>query len=205
MLPFKADDTYYIAKTGKADFVFPSHLSKGARNLLSRLMTPNPKKRITISEIYEDEWFKVGFIKETIQKIVLSDDDDSTIILTEPVMDTKEKIEKKPINAFELSSYFLNQENLTNYKGTCFILPGTNEKLTNSIEDILKDMKLKYDKKLDGFRAHDVSDEFIMTFSIDIVPILGDFCLVQARKTRGSAFKFVGTYNTFTQKCQKIK
>jgi serine/threonine protein kinase len=209
MLPFKAEDTYYIAKTGKADFVFPSHLSAEAKRLLMRLMTPNPKKRITLAEVYEDEWFKVGFIKHDIQKVILDEndkDDKDFFVATEPVMETKEKVhEKKPINALELSSMFMNQEYMTNFKGSTFILPGKFKETMTRMDEILKEMKVKSDSKGTAFRVNQSGEDGMMSFHIELTPIVGEFVLVQCRKTRGSAFRFLECYQEFSHKCRTLK
>ncbi|KAH9324048.1 hypothetical protein KI387_004226, partial [Taxus chinensis] len=48
-------------KIFKSDFKCPTWLSAGARNLIKRILDPNPKTRITIPEIIENEWFKQGY------------------------------------------------------------------------------------------------------------------------------------------------
>lgn len=61
-LPF--DDELIPAlfkKISNGVYTLPHDLSQGAKNLLTRMLVVNPLNRITIHEIMEDEWFKVGF------------------------------------------------------------------------------------------------------------------------------------------------
>lgn len=61
-LPF--DDELIPAlfkKISNGVYTLPHDLSQGAKNLLTRMLVVNPLNRITIHEIIEDEWFKVGF------------------------------------------------------------------------------------------------------------------------------------------------
>ncbi|KAK5792038.1 hypothetical protein PVK06_033151 [Gossypium arboreum] len=48
-------------KIWEASFSCPSWFSSGARNLIKRILNPNPLIRITILEILQDEWFKKGY------------------------------------------------------------------------------------------------------------------------------------------------
>jgi carbon catabolite-derepressing protein kinase len=59
-LPFE-DDTMkgLFDKIEKGEYEVPSHFSKTAKKLISKMLIVNPKKRITMKEILEDEWFKV--------------------------------------------------------------------------------------------------------------------------------------------------
>ncbi|XP_016708532.1 CBL-interacting serine/threonine-protein kinase 21 isoform X2 [Gossypium hirsutum] len=45
-------------KIWEASFSCPSWFSSSARNLIKRILDPNPLTRITIPEILQDEWFK---------------------------------------------------------------------------------------------------------------------------------------------------
>lgn len=45
----------------KGDAPIPKWLSQGAKNLIKRILDPNPQTRITMAEIKEDEWFKQNY------------------------------------------------------------------------------------------------------------------------------------------------
>ncbi|XP_010087067.2 CBL-interacting protein kinase 2 [Morus notabilis] len=48
-------------KIGKADYKCPNWFSHEARKLLSRILNPNPNKRILIARIMENPWFRKVF------------------------------------------------------------------------------------------------------------------------------------------------
>lgn len=49
-----------FARIQKASFAFPSNvsISKPFKDLVSRLLVPNPRERLQLSEIQEHEWYK---------------------------------------------------------------------------------------------------------------------------------------------------
>eukprot|EP00250_Pteridium_aquilinum_P015917 c22837_g1_i3 orf=236-1531(-) len=60
-LPFDEYNTLDLyKKIEEADFTFPSWFPEGAKNIVTRILDANPKTRMTMSEVLEDEWFKVG-------------------------------------------------------------------------------------------------------------------------------------------------
>eukprot|EP00252_Welwitschia_mirabilis_P005696 TRINITY_DN1622_c0_g1_i1.p1 TRINITY_DN1622_c0_g1~~TRINITY_DN1622_c0_g1_i1.p1 ORF type:complete len:424 (-),score=42.40 TRINITY_DN1622_c0_g1_i1:501-1772(-) len=61
-LPF--DDTslgILYQKIIRGDYACPEWISAGARNLITKILNPNPNTRISSTEIVEDEWFKEGY------------------------------------------------------------------------------------------------------------------------------------------------
>ncbi|OIT29985.1 PREDICTED: CBL-interacting serine/threonine-protein kinase 1-like [Nicotiana attenuata] len=49
-------------KIFKGDVHIPKWLSVGAKNLIKRILDPNPRTRITMAEIKIDEWFKQDYV-----------------------------------------------------------------------------------------------------------------------------------------------
>ncbi|KAG7901005.1 hypothetical protein KL907_004449 [Ogataea polymorpha] len=79
-LPF--DDELIPAlfkKISNGVYTLPHDLSPGAKNLLTKMLVVNPLNRITIKEIMEDEWFKVGLpeylLKDVATEKKVSPDD----------------------------------------------------------------------------------------------------------------------------------
>ncbi|XP_019084752.1 PREDICTED: pentatricopeptide repeat-containing protein At5g21222 [Camelina sativa] len=61
-LPFEDSSlTTLYKKISSAEFSFPTWPSSGAKNLIVRILDPNPITRITIPEILEDVWFKKDY------------------------------------------------------------------------------------------------------------------------------------------------
>ncbi|GAV27551.1 protein kinase [Pichia membranifaciens] len=73
-------------KISNGVYTLPHDLSPGAKNLLTRMLVVNPLNRITIHEIMEDEWFKVGlpeYLKQSAlieNKILTAEDIDDDIV-----------------------------------------------------------------------------------------------------------------------------
>eukprot|EP01091_Cochliopodium_minus_P009648 TRINITY_DN2417_c0_g1_i1.p1 TRINITY_DN2417_c0_g1~~TRINITY_DN2417_c0_g1_i1.p1 ORF type:complete len:446 (-),score=129.83 TRINITY_DN2417_c0_g1_i1:26-1363(-) len=75
ILPFQCENEIdLVSKILKADFSFCSWFSENLKDLLNRIIYPDPLNRITIDGIKVHPWFKIGFsMKE--RKITLQDND----------------------------------------------------------------------------------------------------------------------------------
>ncbi|XP_009606836.1 CBL-interacting serine/threonine-protein kinase 21 isoform X2 [Nicotiana tomentosiformis] len=61
-LPFDDSNlTNLYRKIYRAKCMFPRWFTEDQRKLISRILDPNPKTRITIAEIIEDEWFQMDY------------------------------------------------------------------------------------------------------------------------------------------------
>lgn len=59
-LPFEDSNTSALyKKILSGSYTFPSHLSKDAQDLISGILTVDPEKRMSISEIRNHPWFKL--------------------------------------------------------------------------------------------------------------------------------------------------
>ena len=69
--PFETEtheDTYRLIKDCK--YTFPSHVTPGARNLISKLLKYNPKERLPLKDILKDPWIQQHskmFKKKTVE------------------------------------------------------------------------------------------------------------------------------------------
>ncbi|GFZ06473.1 CBL-interacting protein kinase 21 [Actinidia rufa] len=48
-------------KISRAEYTFPEWVTESQKKLISRILDPNPKTRITIPEIIEDQWFQTNY------------------------------------------------------------------------------------------------------------------------------------------------
>ncbi|PWA64788.1 hypothetical protein CTI12_AA341570 [Artemisia annua] len=75
-LPFQDDNIMAMyKKISRGDFKCPPWFSSDARRLITKLLDPNPKSRITISKIMESTWFK----KSAQNKPLFVSEDDSLV------------------------------------------------------------------------------------------------------------------------------
>ncbi|KAK7847160.1 cbl-interacting serine/threonine-protein kinase 21 [Quercus suber] len=106
-LPF--DDRNLInlyKKISRAEYTFPLWFTKGQKKLLYRIFDPNPRTRITIPEIIEDEWFQKDYVPacgyEIDDKIHLDDVNAAFDSIEEIATETKIPKSSSFINAFQL-------------------------------------------------------------------------------------------------------
>ena len=61
----------------KGDTQIPKWLSFGARNMIRRILDPNPDTRITMTGIKDDEWFKQDYT------LAVPDDEEEDIYIND--------------------------------------------------------------------------------------------------------------------------
>ncbi|XP_022844672.1 CBL-interacting serine/threonine-protein kinase 1-like [Olea europaea var. sylvestris] len=145
-------------KIFKGDAQIPKWLSPGARNLIKRILDPNPHTRMTMAEIKENDWFKQEYVpvdpvEEDEEENVYSDDEISSI--HEPPSDA-EKDPDSPtlINAFQLigmSSFldlsgFFEKEDVSERK-IRFTSNHSQRELLERIEDMVTQMGFQVQRK----------------------------------------------------------
>ncbi|KAK4353790.1 hypothetical protein RND71_025984 [Anisodus tanguticus] len=89
----------------KGDVHIPKWLSPGAKNIIKRILDPNPHTRITMAQIKEDEWFKQDYTPVNPDEEDLEGDDHaSTDNQVFTVQETPLDAQRDPeiINAFQL-------------------------------------------------------------------------------------------------------
>lgn len=65
----------------------PKWLPSGAKNLIKRILDPNPKTRITIAEIKADEWFKQDYTPA-----ILDEEEDDVVPVEVEVLSLHEAV-----------------------------------------------------------------------------------------------------------------
>ncbi|KAL2464451.1 CBL-interacting serine/threonine-protein kinase 1 [Forsythia ovata] len=145
-------------KIFKGDAQIPKWLSPGARNLIKRILDPNPLTRMTMTEIKENDWFKQDYvpvdpIEEEEEEYAYSDDEVSSI--HEPPSDAEKDPESPTlINAFQLIgmsscldlSGFFEKEDVSERK-IRFTSNYSQRELLERIEDTVTQMGFQVQKK----------------------------------------------------------
>ncbi|KAL7178425.1 hypothetical protein ACSBR2_031547 [Camellia fascicularis] len=146
-------------KIFKGDVQIPKWLSLGARNLIRRILDPNPATRITMAEIKADEWFKQDYIPAN------PDDDEENVHIEDEALkmhadtDAPSEAKKNPdsptlINAFQLIgmsscldlSGFFEKEDVSERK-IRFTSNRSPKELLERIEDTVTQMGFGVQKK----------------------------------------------------------
>ncbi|KAH9293938.1 hypothetical protein KI387_040861, partial [Taxus chinensis] len=203
-LPF--DDSNLMTlykKICKADFTCPPWFSSSVKKLISRILDPNPKTRITASKILENEWFKKDYKPPEFQEDedVNLDDVDAVFNDSEEHLVTEKK-ETQPVlmNAFELisKSQGLNLGNLFEKhmglvkRETRFTSKHPAKEIISRIEEAAGPLgfnvtKMKYKMKLQGAETGRKGRLFIMT---EVLEVAQSFSMVEVRKAGGDTLEF---------------
>lgn len=144
----------------KGDAQIPKWLSPGARNLIKRILDPNPRTRISMADIKVDEWFKHDY-----SPAIPDDDDDdneqnsfiddAVLSVHEPLEAEKDPESSHLINAFELIgmsscldlSGFFEKEDVSDRK-IRFTSTYSLKELLEKIEQIVTEMGFQVHKKI---------------------------------------------------------
>ncbi|GLJ18891.1 hypothetical protein SUGI_0337560 [Cryptomeria japonica] len=217
-LPFDEPNVMALyKKICKADFRYPLWFSSSAKKLISRILDPNPKMRITVSEILKNEWFKKGYKPPKFQEdedVGLDDIDvvfgDSEEHLVTEIKETKPVI----MNAFELisMSQSLNLGNLFEQhmglvkRETRFTSKHPAKEIISKIEEASGPLGFKVKKqnnklKLQGVNTGRKGSLSIATELFEVVPSL---CMVEVRKAGGDTLEFHEFYKKLSSALKDI-
>ncbi|KAJ6742919.1 SERINE/THREONINE KINASE [Salix viminalis] len=106
-LPFDERNLIMLyKKISTAQYTCPEWFTESQKKLISRILNPNPRKRITISEIIEDEWFQIDYVPscgyECEEKIFLDDVNTAFDADEDNAAETETPESSSFINAFQL-------------------------------------------------------------------------------------------------------
>ncbi|OAY46786.1 CBL-interacting serine/threonine-protein kinase 21 isoform X2 [Manihot esculenta] len=97
---------YVAPEICAAEYTFPLWFTESQKKLISRILDPNPKRRITIAEMIEDEWFQTDYVPsfgyECDEKIYLDDVNAAFDVIEDDAAETKMPKPSSFINAFKL-------------------------------------------------------------------------------------------------------
>ncbi|XP_019091333.1 PREDICTED: CBL-interacting serine/threonine-protein kinase 17-like isoform X2 [Camelina sativa] len=200
-LPF--DDTNLAAlcrKIFKGDPPIPRWITPGAKNMIKRMLDPNPVTRMTIANIKANDWFKHEYTPSTY------DEDDDAYSIQEDVSE-EEKIHDSPtvINAFQLigmSSYldlsgFFEKEKASE-RQTRFTSNSLATDLLEKIETIFTEMGFSLQKKHARIKA--IKEESIgkgqcgLSVTAEVFEISPSLNVVELRKSHGDSSLYKQLY-----------
>ncbi|CAN4095874.1 unnamed protein product [Withania somnifera] len=143
----------------KGDVHIPKCLSAGAKNLIKRILDPNPHTRITMAQIKEDGWFKQGYTpvnpdEEDLESDDHASTDDHVFTVQETSLDAQRDPESHPINAFQLIgmsscldlSGFFEKEDISERK-IRFTSSVSPKKLLERIENMVTQLGFQVQKR----------------------------------------------------------
>lgn len=197
-------------KIFKGDCHIPKWISPGARNMMRRILDPNPATRITMAGIKADEWFKQDYTPAT------PDDEEDIYIDDEAlsIQDVPPETEKSPespttvINAFQLigmsscldlSGFFENED--VSERKIRFTSNHSPRDLLRRIQDIVTEMGFRVEKKngrLKVLQEHkDQKSSGSLAVVAEVFEISPSLYVVELRKSYGDS-------SVYRQLCKKI-
>ncbi|KDP22784.1 hypothetical protein JCGZ_00371 [Jatropha curcas] len=195
-------------KIAKADFKFPNWFAPEVRKLLSKMLDPNPRTRISMAKIMENSWFRKGLepkpqIVETDMKESVNLDCDSIFNVNESgcsITESKQELAKPcNLNAFDIISYSAGFdlsglfEEKEKRKEVRFTANKPASFIISKLEDIAKNLRLKIKKKDGGLMKLEGSKEGrkgVLGIDAEIFEITPCFHLIEMKKSSGDTLEY---------------
>jgi 5'-AMP-activated protein kinase catalytic alpha subunit len=196
-------------KIGKGEVKFPKWFALEVRRLLSRILDPNLKTRISMAKIMENSWFKKGLEKPIVIDIKKNDlaslHTDGVFEVSENGSDSNTESKQqqdKPCNnlnafdiisfssGFDLSSLF---EDTIQKKEMRFTSSKPASIIISKFEEICKCLRLKVTKKDGGLLKLESSKEGrkgTLNIDAEIFEITPLFHLVELKKSEGDTVEY---------------
>ncbi|XP_015066690.1 CBL-interacting serine/threonine-protein kinase 23 [Solanum pennellii] len=215
-LPFEESNLVALyKKIHKAEFTCPPWFSSNAKKLIKRILDPNPQRRITITEVIENEWFKKGYCPPVFEHADVSLDDvnaifDESANSSNLVVERREVRPAAPLtmNAFEListsqglnlSSLFEKQMGLVK-RETRFTSRCPANEIVSKIEEAAVPLgfnvrKNNYKIKLQGEKSGRKGHLNVATEIYEVAPSL---YMVELRKAGGDTLEFHKFYKNLS-------
>jgi len=213
-LPYKEDQIFQFAKVGAAEFTFSSVFSEGAKKLLKGMLQVDPKKRITVPEIMEEEWFSIGFKRMPSEKQFDKLTDEVLLQSVSSIKDVKfvkshNKLTKnrKPLNAFHLIAmmtqgvinplYYHKLGGQFRRKGVQFFIGRPLPDIQTSMKEWVKTVRnLKaFEEKENGLKLTVFSDSQALQVSVQLLEVKGNITFVEIKRIKGDNILFASDIN----------
>ncbi|XP_044471024.1 CBL-interacting serine/threonine-protein kinase 21-like [Mangifera indica] len=191
-------------KIAGAEYKFPHWFTDSQKNLISRILNPSPKKRITILEITEDSWFQTdykpscGYLSD--EKIYLDDVNAAFDSVEENGLESKMPKSPSFINAFQLiamshdldlSGLFEGQDDMktTTRLGSKLPVTETLEKIEAAAMDVslsiekMNKFRIKMHPKLNQKMTR--CSRSYYDLSAEVIEVAPTNCVIEISKSAG--------------------
>lgn len=198
-------------KIGKGDYKFPNWFGPEVRRLLSRILDPNPKTRISMPKIMDNPWFRRGLLPKS--RIVESEQKEPAPLDVNAVFGPNENDSSsaesnqelaKPsnLNAFDIISFSAGFdlsglfEQTDQKKEVRFTSNKPASTIISELEDIARGLRLKLRKEDEGLLKIEGSKEGrkgLLGIDAKIFEITPHFHLVEMKKSSGDTLEYQKT------------
>ncbi|XP_052208605.1 CBL-interacting serine/threonine-protein kinase 1-like [Diospyros lotus] len=212
-LPF--DDRNLVVvyqKIVKGDVQIPKWLSPGVRNLIRRILDPNPASRMSMAEIKENEWFKQDYCPASLDDEEENSymDDEAFKMHQLPPEEEKSPESATLINAFQLIgmlssldlSGFFEKEDISQRK-IRFTSKLSPKELLERIQDTVTQMGFQVQKKNGTLKVKLMQEQRgqkspgSLSVAAEVFEISTSLYVVELRKSYGDS-------NVYRQLCEKL-
>lgn len=193
-LPFQDQNLMEMyRKIKKAEFKYPNWLSPDARRLISKILDPNPKTRISTAKIMENSWFRKG--------LDLKGGTDSRA--KDALVNSEENQESeklKNLNAFDIISFssgfdlsglFVEDDQKGEDR---FTSRQPAKAIFSKLDEIAQRLKLKITKKKGGCLRLEGSrlgrKGVVVSIDVEIFEITPSFHLVELKESNGDTVEY---------------
>lgn len=205
-LPFHDSNLMELyRKIGKAEFKFPHWFGPDVKRLLTKILDPNPKTRISMARILESSWFRKGLDSslscrtgtESKEDVFNSSENNESW-----EMDSLKQELGKPVftlNAFDIISYSAGFdlsglfEDQDQRKDVLFTSNKPANTILSKLEDIAKRLRWTVKKKDGGviqFQGSKVGRKGHLGMEAEIFEITPLFHLIEMKKTSGDTIEY---------------
>lgn len=227
-LPFEDDDVNELFKkieSGK--FKYPPYFSKSVKDLLSKMLQVNPKKRINMDGVTNHKWFKQGLadVQEVPHVVLKPSDDEISKALNEDFHDESEEVSSSSNvtfqDAFAIANEFLmkNINTMTSKvalnlqadnirRNTRIVVKGAQqfvvERLVEALKKCKASPKLKNTHEIKAFAYGDRTNDIITITIVVSQTIEKSLSLVEILRGRGGILEFHQLYRKITSEIRDI-
>ena len=205
-LPFHDSNLMELyRKIGKGEFKFPNWFPPEVRKLVSKMLDPNPNRRISMEKIMENSWFRKGLEHNPVivgknEKEPAPLDADAVFEVISSVSDAKQELTKPcNLNAFDIISFSSGFdlsglfEDKDRKKEVRFTSNKSAFTIISKLDDIAKRLRLKVKKKDGGLLKLEGSKEGrkgVVGIDAEIFEITPHFHLVEMKKSNGDTLEY---------------
>ncbi|XP_058207756.1 CBL-interacting serine/threonine-protein kinase 21-like isoform X2 [Rhododendron vialii] len=198
----------------RADYTFPEWFTESQKMLISRILDPNPKTRITTAEIIEDQWFQTNYepaVRTECEEDINVDDVHAAFSSVKEI-ETERKIPHTPsfINAFQLIamsqdldlSGLFEEEDNEKHKTTLGSKLTINETI-EKIEAAAKDVSLSVERmnnskvKIHPKQKMTRCSRSCFNLSAEVIEVAPTHCVVEISKS-------LGELEPYTEFCKSL-
>jgi serine/threonine protein kinase len=217
-LPFEDDSmSGLFNKIEKGDFEMPDFFSSDVKQLIAKMLVVDPNKRLTIKEILENKWFKVGFKKDeknaSNQKLKVSDEDvDRAMKETAGEEESEDTTQKTTsvgeLNAFDLASRLMmgsmnplmSNTAVKIRRETRFMASGQQKQVEDELVRVLSEMKGNPERKNKEIKGYmNTSNSQMLTFNAKVEGLTGGLCMVEVRRGKGDILEYNSFYRNLVK------